>query len=91
MRYAFLLLFLMSCTFFEKQPIPVTQSFPDATPELMKKCEDLQTIQGEKVSIIDMLKTVVENYKLYYECSNKVDGWHLWYDEQKKIFDSIKD
>jgi hypothetical protein len=37
-----------------------------------------------------MLKTVVENYTLYYQCSTKVEGWQEWYSEQKKIFDEVK-
>lgn len=71
-------------------PIPVERSFPDSAPELMKKCETLLTIKGEKVSITDMLKTVVENYKLYYSCANKVEGWQTWYHDQKEIFESVK-
>lgn len=81
---------LGGCSLFEKQPIPVKREFPQATPELMKKCEQLKTIQGDKVAITEMLKTVVENYTLYYQCSTKVEGWQEWYTEQKKIFDEVK-
>jgi len=82
--------FLLSgCAVF-KTTVPVTQKFPDSVPELMKKCEDLKTVEGTSVPITDMLKVIVENYSLYYQCSNKVDGWQEWYNEQKKIFDSVK-
>jgi hypothetical protein len=83
MRYLLVALLLAGCS----TTVPVVQKFPNATPELMKKCEDLKKIEGDKVSITDMLKVVVTNYTLYYECSTKVDGWQEWYTEQKKIHD----
>lgn len=70
--------------------VPITQEFPKAAPELMKKCEDLKKVEGEKVTITDMLKIIVHNYTLYHECSTKVDGWQEWYNEQKKIYESVK-
>jgi hypothetical protein len=87
MRYLLIALLLAGCT---TTTVPVKQSFPNATPELMKKCEDLKKIEGTKVAITDMLKVVVHNYSLYYECSTKVDGWQEWYTEQKKIYDNAK-
>ena len=54
------------------------------------KCENLKKIEGDKVAITEMLKVIVHNYSLYYECSTKVDGWQDWYNEQKKIFDNVK-
>jgi hypothetical protein len=86
MKYLLIsLLFIAGCS----TTVPVTQKFPNATPELMKKCESLKKIEGDKVAITDMLKVVVHNYSLYYECSTKVDGWQDWYNEQKKIYDAI--
>jgi hypothetical protein len=69
--------------------VPVKQSFPEAVKSLQEKCPDLKQIEGEKVSITDMLKVVVENYNTYYTCSNKVDGWNDWYKTQKEIFDKV--
>jgi hypothetical protein len=88
MKYIFIaLLFLAGCS----TTVPVQKKFPNATPELMKKCESLKKIEGDKVAITDMLKVIVHNYSLYYECSTKVDGWQEWYSEQKKIHeDSTK-
>ena len=89
MKYLVLALTVLSLTGCVN--VPVKRKFPDAVPELMQKCEDLRTIpSGDKVAITDMLKTVVENYQLYYICSSKVDGWQEWYTEQKKIFDGVK-
>jgi hypothetical protein len=81
--------FLLSGCIFSKQPVPIAPKFPDATPELLKKCENLMTIEGDKIPITDLLKTVVNNYSLYYACSNKVEGWQEWYIKQKKNYDSI--
>jgi hypothetical protein len=86
MRYLLIVLLLAGCS----TVVPVKQKFPNATPELMKKCESLKKIEGDKVAITDMLKVIVQNYSLYYECSTKVDGWQDWYNEQKKIFDNVK-
>lgn len=76
---------LSACT-----TVPLTAKFPKAAPELMKKCEDLKKVAGDRVLITDMLKVVIQNYSLYYECSAKVDSWQDWYEEQKKIYESAK-
>jgi hypothetical protein len=71
---------------------PVKRNFPDAVPALQEKCPELSTVgnAGKDVAITDLLKTVVKNYGLYYECANKVDGWNDWYDAQRKIFENVK-
>jgi len=86
MKYLLIILLLTGCT----TTVPVKQKFPNATTELMKKCESLKKIEGDKVAITEMLKVIVYNYSLYHECSTKVDGWQDWYNEQKKIFDNAK-
>jgi len=68
---------------------PVKRNFPPAPEALMKQCDDLKLLAGDKVSITDLLKVVVENYSLYYECSNKVDGWNDWYKSMKRIYDEV--
>lgn len=70
--------------------IPVAQKFPEAPTTLTEKCESLMKIDSDKVAITEMLKVVVKNYSMYYECSAKVDGWNEWYTKQKKIFESVK-
>lgn len=67
--------------------VPVKQKFPEPIKELQEKCPELQQIQGDKVAITDMLKTIIQNYSTYYQCANKVEGWNEWYDKQKKIFE----
>jgi len=88
MKYLMLLLtfVVMGCS----TTVPVKAKFPDAAPELMKKCENLKKAEGEKVLITDLLKVVVHNYSMYYECSAKVDGWQDWYTAQKRIYESAK-
>jgi hypothetical protein len=71
-------------------PVPVKPKFPEAPQALKEKCEQLRKIEGDKVAITEMLKVVIHNYTLYYECSTKVEGWQEWYDTQKKIYESIK-
>jgi len=73
-------------------PVPVKRNFPTAPSILLEKCESLMKIENNSqgVAITELLKTVVNNYALYYECSAKVDGWHEWYTEQKKIHNSVK-
>lgn len=87
MRYLLLCLVLLlaSC-----KSIPERPTFPNAVPELMKKCEDLKKVEGDRVAITEMLKVVINNYTLYYECSAKVDGWQDWYNTQKKLYESAK-
>jgi len=81
------LFFVSGCTMF----VPVKPpKWPDAPQELVKKCEDLKTIAGTQVSLVDLMKTVVNNYTLYYECSNKVDGWNDWYNKQKEIYEQVR-
>lgn len=85
MKYFVLALavFLSACS----TSVPVKQKFPDIVQELKEKCPELKQIEGDKVSITDMLKVVVANYGTYYQCANKVDGWNEWYTKQKKIFE----
>ncbi len=70
--------------------VPVTAKFPDAPKSLTEKCPSLNKIESESTSIVDLHKTVVENYTLYHECAVKVEQWNDWHVKQKKIFESVK-
>ena len=70
--------------------VPVKQKFPSVPNVLVEKCESLKKVEGDQVAITEMLKVIVHNYGLYYECSTKVDGWNEWYSDQKRIYDSVK-
>lgn len=69
--------------------VPVKPKFPDPVKELTEQCKALQKVDGDRVAITDMLKVIISNYALYYECSSKVDGWNEWYNEQKKIYEKV--
>ena len=69
---------------------PVKQKFPEVPKALIERCESLKKIEGDSVAITEMLKVVVQNYGMYYECAAKVDGWNDWYLEQKRIYESVK-
>ena len=85
MRYLLPLLLLSGC-----MTLPVSQKFPDAPPELLKRCEQLLEVEQGKNAITDILKVVVENYTLYYKCSNRVDGWITWHGVQRSISEEVK-
>lgn len=69
---------------------PLKPKFPDLPPELTKNCEPLNKVEGEKVLITELHKVVIANYTKYHECAIKVEGWQIWYKEQKKIYESVK-
>ena len=70
--------------------VPIKQKFPEVPKSLVERCESLKKIEGDRVAITEMLKVVVQNYGMYYECAAKVDGWNDWYLEQKRIYESVK-
>jgi len=86
--FALLIIFLNGCS------IPKLTStkppFPEPIKELTERCPDLNQIEGDKVAITDLLKSIVNNYTLYYQCSLKNDGWNEWYKQQKEIYDKVK-
>lgn len=81
-----LALILSACS----TPVPVKPKFPEAPQALKERCEQLRKIEGDKVAITEMLKVVIHNYTLYYECSTRVEGWQEWYETQKKIYENVK-
>jgi uncharacterized lipoprotein YajG len=77
-------LMLTGCT-----ATPVKRTFPDLPPALTTACEAIDQVPNtKKLSVV--LTVVTQNYAQYQECSIKVDTWRAWYDEQKKIFESVK-
>lgn len=81
---------LSGCAMFEKLVPAGKPKWPAAPEQLMKRCDDLKMIIGEKTDITQMLNTVVANYTLYYQCANRVDGWQKWYEHQKAIYEGKK-
>lgn len=68
---------------------PVAREFPAVPGSLTAACAALIDVPAtDKLSVV--LTTVTQNYAQYRECSIRVDAWNQWYNEQKKIFDSVK-
>jgi hypothetical protein len=91
MKYLSLILviFVSGCSLFGPRHAPVNPpKWPDATPALIEKCKELQQLElTNQATITDILRTVVQNYGFYHQCSLKVDGWNKWYEEQKRIYE----
>jgi hypothetical protein len=68
--------------------VPVKQEFPIAPAILLEKCPDLMQIDDGKNTLRDMLKVVIQNYALYYQCAEKTHGWQDWYNQQKQIYNN---
>jgi len=79
------LIFLSACS----TAVPVRQHFPIAPEILLEKCPDLYKVDDNETKITEMLKVVVKNYGLYYECAIKQEGWIDWYGKQKDIFEKV--
>ena len=70
--------------------VPVDRKFPKAPEELMAICPDLQTIPVGTTQLSVVVEAVTTNYGQYQLCQAKSSTWIDWYNEQKKIFDSVK-
>jgi hypothetical protein len=70
--------------------VPVERKFPKAPDELMVSCPDLQTIPAGTTQLSVVVEAVAANYGQYQLCQTKTSTWVEWYNEQKKIFDSVK-
>ena len=71
-------------------PVPVTPKWPSVPSELLIACPDLKTIDPKNDKISAFVETVADNYKEYYQCSDKVSSWILWFNEQQKLWKTIK-
>jgi PBP1b-binding outer membrane lipoprotein LpoB len=92
MKYLIILsaaLFLSGCS--STKFLAAKPEFPspyiDAKTKQMPKCEDLKQIPAGTNNLSEVFKLIVDNYTLYYQCSNKVDGWAEWYERVKKEYD----
>lgn len=82
---AFTLVFLLAgCT-----TAPVKIKFPSVPEELQQPCPPLSPVDPRDHTLSSLLEVVTGNYAVYYECKNRTDGWQQWYDNQRKIYESI--
>ena len=70
--------------------VPVERKFPKAPGEIQAPCVNLQTIDSSTTKLSVVVDSVVTNYAQYRECQIKTDSWIQWYNDQKKIFESVK-
>jgi hypothetical protein len=70
--------------------VPVERKFPKAPDELMANCAELQTIPADTTQLSVVVETIVANYGQYQWCQTKTNTWINWYNDQKKIFESVK-
>ena len=70
--------------------VPVERKFPKVPEELMVGCPDLQTIPEGTTQLSVVVEAVTTNYGQYQMCQAKNATWIDWYNEQKKIFESVK-
>jgi len=87
MKYAVLAsaLLLSACV-----SVPVERKFPSVPVEIQAPCGNLQTIDPATNKLSVVVDSVVTNYTQYQLCQTKNDTWIDWYNEQKKIFESVK-
>jgi hypothetical protein len=70
--------------------VAVKMSFPDVPDNLKTACPDLKTVDESTTKLSEVIGVVSSNYSEYYTCKDRVDNWVEWYNNQKKIFDSVK-
>ena len=70
--------------------VPVERKFPKAPEELTTPCPDLQLVPVGTTQLSTVLETITTNYGQYQLCQTKNDTWIEWYNEQKKIFETVK-
>lgn len=79
-------LFLAGCS----TTVPVVMKFPEAPPELMQSCEDLEKLPAGTKQLSVTAETVIRNYGRYHKCSDRVEAWKEWHKTQKQIYESVK-
>lgn len=66
------------------------EPYTDSATGRMPVCAELKQVAPGATSMSEVFKLIVENYTLYYQCSNKVEGWTEWYESMKKEYEKVK-
>jgi len=69
---------------------PVKRSFPQAPAYLMQPADTLRPLDKNTQDLDALILNANENYESYRELDIRLQGWQQWYQEQKKIFESVK-
>ena len=68
---------------------PLKPKFPEVPPELLEAPRPLKEVtEGQPADKI--FDTVIDNYGLYHQLSDKYSKWQLWYENQKKIYNETQ-
>lgn len=70
--------------------VPVKRNFPPAPPSLMEPPTKLETIDPDNPDLKSVIETSIRNFGEYHVLEEKYRAWQEWYQEQKKIFESVK-
>lgn len=70
--------------------VPVKRNFPPAAPALMEPVPALSTIDSENPDLKSLIENSIKNFGEYHALAEKYRAWQEWYQEQKRIFDSVK-
>jgi hypothetical protein len=70
--------------------VPVERKFPTVPDALKEPAPVLKTLDIPKPELSDLINNANDNYSEFYRLRDKYNGWIEWYNEQKKIFDSVK-
>ena len=70
--------------------VPVTAKFPAAPDTLTAPAAVLKTLDAPKPELSDLITNANDNYAEYYRLRDRYNGWINWYNDQKKIFESVK-
>jgi len=69
---------------------PVKRSFPAVPAEFMEPAPELKELRPDTQDLDALIINANNNYSLYREVESRLEDWQQWYQEQKKIFDSVK-
>jgi hypothetical protein len=67
-----------------------TMTWPAVPDEVKTACPDLAQVDTSTTKLSDALDVVSANYTQYYTCKDRVDNWIDWYNNQQKIYNSVK-
>lgn len=69
---------------------PVKRTWPAVPAELMEPAPVLRELDPSTQDLDALIINANDNYSLYREVESRLQDWQLWYQEQKKIFESVK-
>ena len=69
--------------------VPVDRKFPAVPENLMETAPDLKTLTVKNPQLSDIINNANDNYSEFYKLRSKYNQWIIWYNTQKKIFESV--